>query len=91
MKLLDAYNSLTETAKNEAVVGCKALLEAQGKQVSIEYLKQVNLAIRVNPCSDEVAKVISGYYRGQIGINVSKDDVLANIKVPPDGNAAATV
>lgn len=71
MKLQDAYANLTDTAKRQAIKDLAALLKARGTPLSSDYVRQILCGLRSHPCSEEVSRTISGYFRGQIGIDVA--------------------
>jgi hypothetical protein len=77
MNIRDAYQNLTAEAQDKARTAIAAQLEAAGSAQNPEYIKQVLLGIRHSPCGEEVARVISGYFRGYIGIDVSPEEVMA--------------
>jgi hypothetical protein len=74
--LRDVYQKMTVEARQQAIRDIRALLDVRGLRGSTDYLEQVLLGLRKYPCSEEMAKIISGYFRGQIGIDVSPADVM---------------
>lgn len=84
MKLELAYQALTDAAKRQAVKDISALLVSQGQRVSQDYVRQICGGLRKHPCSAEVQKTISGYFRGQIGIEVAPEDCTGVKQVEPD-------
>lgn len=76
MKLSEAYQSLTEEAKKQALRQIHALCNSEGVRVSEAYLGSVVRGCREHPCSAQMARIISAHFTGYIGINVSVQDVL---------------
>lgn len=88
MRLENAYENLTLEAKRQVVKEIAALLKSRDMKGGAEYVRQVCQGQRDHPCSREAAKVISGYFRGQIGIDVSPEEATGVRGV--DGSQAAT-
>lgn len=81
MRLSDVYKSMTANARAQAKEDILVLCEQRGIKCSREYIAQVLQGLRVHPCSDDLARVVSGYFVGIIGMNISPADVLANTQV----------
>lgn len=80
MLLCDLYPHLTHEAAAQAVQDILLLAEARGIQCSREYLLGLFRGGREHSCSEALARLVSGYVRGAIGVDVSPQDVLASVK-----------
>lgn len=83
MKVSDAYSNLTEEAKRRAISEISTLLKGRGlvrrsrkQSDSTGYVKNILRGNKAAPCGMDVARVVSGYFRGQIGLAVSPEDVI---------------
>ena len=81
MLLSDAYKNLTPPAKTQVREEILLICEARAIKCSRGYLTLILQGQRDQPCSDILARLISGYIRGLVGLDVSPDDVLASVKV----------
>lgn len=90
MNLREAFNGLTEAAKTETVQACVSLAQVQGHEsISFGYMRQIMLGLRKSPPSDKVARIISAYFIGYRGIQITPADVLA-VNGGPIESATAT-
>lgn len=89
MLLKDAYRALTPTAKQQAREDILALCDQRGIQCSRDYLTQLMQGLRRHPCSEDLARLVSGYFRGMTGIDVSPEDVRMSIRQEPATEGAA--
>jgi hypothetical protein len=84
MHVTDAYKCLTEAARRESLRTISAMCMAEGEAVSQDYIRQVLTGLRSHPCSERVARIISGYFRGYRGIDVAPDEVTG---MKPEGSS----
>lgn len=87
MKIYDAYKSLTDAGKRQAVRKVCAFLRDEGNPVSDEYIKQVMLGLRKTACSEPVARAVSAYFRGYCQIDVGPEEVLPVEESPRHASA----
>lgn len=76
MKIYDAYESLTDAGKRNAIQTVCAALRANGEPISDEYIKQVMLGLRATPCGESVARAISAHFVGYCQMQVSPQEVV---------------
>ncbi len=80
MLLSETYKHLTPTAKVQIREELLALCKVRGVRCSRAYLQLLMQGLRGHPCGLELARLISGYIRGVVGIDVSPYDVLGSVK-----------
>lgn len=80
MLLHEAYKALTAEMKAQAREEILALCDARGMQCSRSYLTLLLQGQREHPCGQDLARLVSGYFRGMIGLSMSPDDVLNSVK-----------
>ncbi len=80
MILSEAYKNLTPTAKTQVREEVLVICQERGVRCSRGYLTLLLQGQRQHPCSAELARLVSGYMRGMVGLDVSPDDVLASVK-----------
>ena len=80
MLLSDAYKNLTPTAKTQLREELLVLCQERGVQCSRGYLTLLLQGQREHACSAVLARLVSGYVVGMIGLNVTPEDVLASCK-----------
>lgn len=77
MNLVEAYKSLTEEAKRQAIKSVLAGCKASEVTASKQYVASLLRGCRKAPCSLALARVVSAHFTGYIGISVTPDEVLA--------------
>lgn len=82
MRVEEAYKNLTKEAKRQAIKDLVALARERNERSGELYIKQVLQGIRPHRCSPQLARLISGYFRGQIGIDVAPEEVVGRSDLP---------
>ncbi|WP_293371494.1 hypothetical protein [Nevskia sp.] len=79
MHVTDAYKALTEQGKRRALRGIAALLTAEKLNTNQDEVRAIVTGgtVLARLSNSDVARTISGYFRGQIGMDVGPDEVLS--------------
>lgn len=80
MRVDEAYKLLTEDRKRLANIDIASMLQNRKHKASELYVNALLNGSRSHPCSPEVATVVSDYFRGVIGLNITSDDVRASFR-----------
>lgn len=90
MRAEDAFKNMTAEAKAQAIRDILVLLKERDLGKSPDYVEQVVNGLRKHPCGQEIAKVISGYFRGIVGMNVGPEEVTGmRLKPGEEGTSSA--
>lgn len=88
MRLDEAYKLLTDDRKRLVNKDIIALLQNRELTASELYVNALLNGSRSHPCSKAVAKVVATYFRGELGLNISDQDVRDSFKSPKPRAAA---